>query len=218
MDYYKKIERSVVEAYFKALDIDSVCFGNANIKRFREKHESEYCYLHAFYRLRCEMYKDLEVMNKIGRVEWFTLTFDNKRDKALISSKRKRATRFLNDLFIVYEMIEEFGEDNGRYHIHGFGVYKDTKSFDDFVKWPSRQKIETLNEKNLRKKVKYLTAYAVKALPRRRRSKSLVFLVNDYKRKKRFYITPGYLDQEFANSLLLVKNGVYNKDSKRATT
>lgn len=212
----KKIDKTIIEAYFRALDSDSANLNSVCIKRFREKHDDVYRYLHAFYRLRCEMYKDIKIMDCLGRVEWFTLTFDNKRDKALISSKRKSATRFLNDLFIAYEMIEEFGDDNGRYHIHGFGVFKDNKGFNDFVKWPSRQKIETLREYNLRKKVKYLTAYASKCLPRRRRSKTLVYLStewNKHKGLKNSFET--CFNCKFNLALVKVRFGVYNKSSKR---
>ena len=43
--------------------------------------------------------------------------------------------------------IEEYGEDNGRYHIHGFLVFKYGYGFEDFRKWPSRQKLEEISEK-----------------------------------------------------------------------
>ena len=155
---------------------------------FRRSHPQEYVLLNSFYKLRSNLFRDISVMSLVGPVYWITLTFDNKHDKNKIQSKRKSATTFLNSLFHCYEMIEEFGEDNNRYHIHAFGCsFRPGKSYNDFVRWPCRQKIEYLGEKSLRKKAKYLTKYAVKALPRRRRSKSLVLISNYYMSNKSLF-------------------------------
>lgn len=178
------VSEEVKKEWFEALSKDSLFLTNQYTKAFREKHEDLYCLFHSFYRLRVELNKDIESMSCVGDIQWFTLTFDNKHDKSMITSKRKSATRFLNDLFLCYVMVEEYGEDNNRYHIHGFGVYRDNKSFVDFRKWYSRQKIETMNGDKARKKIKYLTNYMVKALPRLRRSKNMVFLRNRYIKAK----------------------------------
>lgn len=183
------INQELLHAWFKAREIDAANLTNTQTQLFKKQHLKEYNLLNAFYHLRSSLTEDLKVMSLIGDIQWFTLTFDNKRDKSKIESKRKSATRFLNDLFITYEMVEEFGEDNGRYHIHGFGCYRIGKGFNDFIKWPCRNKIETLTEDKKKKKIKYLTNYAVKDLPRRRRSKSLVKLVNYYKSKKKLSIS-----------------------------
>lgn len=179
MSKLQSLPKDVLLEWFDATREDTLELSNEHRKVFKEKYPDFYCYLSSFYRLRYEINADLSLLSSLGyEIQWFTLTFDNKRDKALVSSKRKTATRFLNDLFLYYEMVEEYGEDKGRYHIHGFGVYRVSRSFDDFRKWPCRNKIETLTLLKLKKKVKYLTKYAVKSLPRIRRSKNLCSLRN----------------------------------------
>lgn len=179
-----ELTEEIKREWFRAILHDSANYCNSGVKAFRERYGEEYRLLHSFYRLRHELNRDLDLLSSVGSVHWFTLTFDNKHDRNLVSSKRKSATRFLNDIFLLYEMVEEYGEDNGRYHIHGFGVFREDKGFKDFVKWKSRTKIQDLNINNLRKKVKYLTKYAVKSLPRLRRSKNLVYLI---KKEKEFH-------------------------------
>ena len=85
----------------------------------------------------------------------------------------------------VYVMVEEYGEDNGRYHIHGFLCFKYGFGFADFVQWHSRQKIIELDNGN--KRIKYLTDYSSKQAPRIRRSRSLSALYTYFKKHKRMY-------------------------------
>lgn len=179
------LSQEILKKWFNAIELDSANLTNTRVKAFKEQYAFEYGYLNAFYHLRGRMKRDIEVLKLVGQVQWFTLTFDNKKDKNKISSKRKSATRFLNDLFLAYEIVEEFGEDSGRYHIHGFGCYRLNRSFADFRKWPCRQKVETLDDNKLKKKIHYLTNYAVKDLPRIHRSKSLVFLIKHYEKHKK---------------------------------
>lgn len=191
-----EINELVKSAWFRAILVDSCNWNNNRVKAFKEMYPKEYFYLHGFYRVRSELNRDVAIMQDAGVCQWFTLTFDNKRDKSLVSSKRKSATKFLNDLFIVYEMVEEYGEDNGRYHIHGFGVFREGKGFNDFRRWPCRCKIQALESAALKKKIKYLTKYAVKDLPRLRRSKNFVKLVKiatKYKGLKRNDFTRCYM-------------------------
>lgn len=176
--------KELLEEWFRAVHLDNCNCCNEYRKAFKAAYPKEYAVLNAFYNLRGEMRKDIHILSLCGDVYWFTLTFDNKRDKSKITSKRKSATRFLNDLMLAYEIVEEFGEDKGRYHIHGFGVFRIGKDFKDFRTWPSRQRIECLSNEKLQKKIKYLTKYAVKQLPRRRRSKSLVYLSKYYQDNK----------------------------------
>lgn len=178
------INEAIKKEWYDALSKDSLFLSNQYVREFKEKHKDVYCFLHSFYRLRVELRKDIEAMSFVGAIQWFTLTFDNKHDKSLIASKRKNATRFLNDLFLCYTIVEEYGEDNNRYHIHGFGVYRDNKSFNDFRSWHSRQKVETIDNRKAHKKIKYLTDYMVKDIPRVRRSKNMVFLRNRYIKAK----------------------------------
>lgn len=210
-----EIKEEVKREWFHAVLYDNCNLTSEYTKAFKEKYPQEYFYLHSFYRLRSVLKKDIDLMLLCGHVQWFTLTFNNERDKSMISSKRKSATRFLNDLFVIYEMVEEFGEDNGRYHIHGFGVYREGKGFNDFRRWSSRCKIQDLSKESLHKKVKYLTKYAVKDLPRRRRSKSLVFLEKKYQTIKGLrYSFPNCFKCRFNNLFCRVSFRCYNESSK----
>jgi len=204
-------------AYFKAREIDNCNRNSTRMSAFKLEHAQVYQYLNSFYRLRTELFKDIEILRLIGQCYWFTLTFNQDRDKSLTTTKRKQATRFLNDLFIAYEMVEEYGSSKGRYHIHGFGVFRENKGFEDFRKWPSRQKIETLPYKSLKDKARYLTKYAVKDLPRRRRSKTLVYLSKSYNKNKGLRLNgfESCFNCAFNNALLKVQFGVYNRVSKR---
>lgn len=205
------LNEELLREWFHAVLLDNCNRSNTATMAFKAIHPQEYCLLHSFYRLRHELNDDITLMSSVGSVHWFTLTFDNKHDKSLVSSKRKSATRFLNDIFLFYEMIEEYGEDNNRYHIHGFGVYRENKGFKDFVKWHSRTKIQDLSVNNLKKKVKYLTKYAVKSLPRIRRSKNLCFLRNENKRYKGLKLAfPTCYTCHLHLSLLKAHLGVYN--------
>lgn len=178
-----ELTKEALRDWRNALFTDSDHYSNEAVSAFRARNPALYYYLHNFYRLRSEMLADLRIFEVADlSIEWFTLTFDLKRDKSLVSSKRKSATRFLNSIFLFYEMVEEYGTENTeRYHIHGFGVYRSGKSYEDFIKWPCRNKVRTLPFNGVKKKVVYLTKYAVKSLPRIRRSKNLCRLRNALK-------------------------------------
>lgn len=165
------------------------CFGGSQepLKRFKEEHIEAYKLITAMYRKRVAIKESLDIMEDMNEpIYWFTLTFNNDKDSNTIETKRKEAEKFLNSMCLCYLMVEEYGEDNGRYHIHGFLCFKYGYGFVDFTSWHSRQKIELLEEdKKKKKKVRYLTKYAVKSVPRIRRSKSLSLMYNYYKNKKR---------------------------------
>lgn len=214
-----ELTEQITHEWFRALLQDNCNWTNKYTKAFREQHAEEYLLLHSFYRIRSELYKDIDLMSLVGSLHWFTLTFDNKHDKSLVSSKRKLATRFLNDIFIVYEMVEEYGEDNGRYHIHGFGVFRANKGFKDFIKWKSRTKIQDLSPSTMRKKVKYLTKYAVKSLPRVRRSKSLCYLKKKTKTYKRLRSSfPDVFMERLQQDIVNMPTSFYNGVSKETNT
>ena len=153
---------------------------------FIKNHPSEYKLITTMYRRRCDLTDTIETMKLLNEpIYWFTLTFNNEKDTNNIETKRKEAQRFLNHICSVYVMVEEFGEDNGRYHIHGFLCFKYGFGFVDFVQWHSRQKIIELDNAN--KRIKYLTDYSTKQAPRIRRSKSLSALYTYFKKHKRMY-------------------------------
>lgn len=153
---------------------------------FIKNHPSEYKLITTMYRRRCDLTDTIETMKLLNEpIYWFTLTFNNEKDTNNIETKRKEAQRFLNRICSVYVMVEEYGEDNGRYHIHGFLCFKYGFGFVDFVQWHSRQKIIELDNAN--KRIKYLTDYSTKQAPRIRRSKSLSALYTYFKKHKRMY-------------------------------
>ena len=157
------------------------------VEEFQKRHPQEYKIITAMYRKRVVLKDCLSAMQEMNEpIYWFTLTFNNKKDINDVKSKRKDAQKFLNKISICYVMVEEYGEDNGRYHIHGFLCFKYGRGFVDFVEWHSRQKIELMEECKLKKKVRYLTKYAVKQVPRIRKSKTMVKLVKFYVKNKRF--------------------------------
>ena len=139
------------------------------------------------YRKRTELNNTIDVMKMLNEpIYWFTLTFNNDKNDNLVTSKRKDATRFLNRICSVYVMVEEYGEDNGRYHIHGFLCFKYGFGVLDFMQWHSREDIRELKT-GIKKQIKYLTDYTSKSIPRIRRSRSLSALNTYYKKYKRLY-------------------------------
>lgn len=152
---------------------------------FISKYPKHYKLIMTMYRKRTELNNTIETMKLLNEpIYWFTLTFNNDKDSNTIETKRKDAQRFLNRICSVYIMVEEFGEDNGRYHIHGFLCFKYGRSVFDFMQWHSREDIRELKT-GIKKQIKYLTDYNTKSIPRLRRSKSLSALCGYYKKHKR---------------------------------
>ena len=154
---------------------------------FISKYPNEYKLIMTMYRKRTELNNTIEVMKLLNEpIHWFTLTFNNDKDTNSTETKRKEAQRFLNRYCSVYVMVEEYGEENGRYHIHGFLSFKYGYDWQVFQEWHSRQECYLL-EKGIKKRVKYLTDYMCKSVPRIRRSKSLSVLNAYFKKHKRLY-------------------------------
>lgn len=188
MDVEKGLDDEILKQWSSA--IWNSCYGGSSeaLKRFKEEHYEEYRLISAMYRKRVAIKQSLDIMEDLNEpIYWFTLTFNNDKDANSVETKRKEAQSFLNRLAMVYLMVEEYGEDNGRYHIHGFLCFRYGYGFLDFKDWHSRQKIELLEEDKIKKrKVRYLTKYAVKSVPRIRRSKTLSKLQDYYNKHKRF--------------------------------
>ena len=179
------VSKEIRKEYISALY--NLQFGSKSLMAdFIAKYPSEYKLITTMYRRRCDLTDTLETMRLLKEpIYWFTLTFNNEKDTNNIETKRKDAQRFLNRMCSVYVMVEEYGEDNGRYHIHGFLCFKYGFGFADFVQWHSRQKIIELDNGN--KRIKYLTDYSSKQAPRIRRSRSLSALYTYFKKHKRMY-------------------------------
>jgi len=157
------------------------------VEDFKQAHKEEYKIITSMYRKRVALRDCTDIMTALNEpIYWFTLTFNNDKDINKISTKRREAEMFLNKMSACYVLVEEFGEDNGRYHIHGFVVFKYGYGFLDFKEWHSRQKLEEMNGYKLKTKIKYLTKYAVKQVPRIRRSKTMSLLCKFYNTHKRF--------------------------------
>jgi len=85
----------------------------------------------------------------------------------------------------VYEIIEEYGEEKGRYHVHFLGVMKEDKTYLEFHSgWNSYSYIEGL--RSVKKASKYLCDYVVKQVPRIRRNKRLIDLMKSDKKELEF--------------------------------
>lgn len=159
--------------------------GNSEpMKRFRTLHYDFYKIINAMYHKRVKVLRDIEVMREIScnKVYFGALTFNELKDKNAIETKRKEVFKFLNTIFLCFLVVEEHGEECGRYHCHFVGVFKDGKHFEDLYKWHSREDCQRV--KSARKVARYLCNYIVKQVPRIRRNKLLIEVSNDFKKRK----------------------------------
>ena len=199
MDYKNELDTQVLQEWRQAVINSQFGYYNS-VEEFQK--------ITAMYRKRGVLKDCLNAMQDMNElVYWFTLTFNNKKDLNNVESKRKDAQRFLNKICICYVMVEEYGEDNGRYHIHGFLCFKYGFGFVDFCEWHSRQKIELMDDSKLKKKVRYLTKYAVKQVPRIRKSKTMVQLTKYTSKRKRLKRTfPCLYEEDFKQVVASVVN------------
>jgi hypothetical protein len=136
---------------------------------------------------RSSIKSDLEFMQslKMGRVYFGALTYNEELDSKSEENKRKMAQRYLDKFMPIYEIIEEYGEEKGRYHVHFLGVMSSDKTYIEFHSgWSSYSYIEPL--KSVKKASKYLCDYVVKQVPRIRRNKRLITLMKSSKDSKEF--------------------------------
>lgn len=112
-----------------------------------------------------------------------SLTFDQVHDPQSEETKRKQARRHLDKYMQCYLYVEEYGEDNGRYHIHFIGVLDYGITYKEFYNnWHSR--VEMSRVKKIKSAVNYLTDYVSKQAPRIRRNKKMMYIFNRYKKSK----------------------------------
>lgn len=158
-----------------------------SIKEFSDKYPELYKHISAMLRKRTKLKSTLEAYKSVSDyIYWGSLTWNEEHDGANEEAKRKQALRFFDKFFKLYTFVEEYGEENGRYHIHFLGVLKDKEITYDVMReeWHSFIQIECLKPYAISKKVKYLTKYCVKSVPRVRMNKRSVALLKDYKRYK----------------------------------
>lgn len=129
-----------------------------------------------------ECYEAMKVLS--SEVYFGTLTFNTIKNNNKEECKRKEVWNKMEDVFEYLLVVEEYGENNGRYHIHFLGVFKEDQNFQSFVEaWKeSRQNIERVRSSD--KVCKYLVKYLSKDLPRIRRNKRLVRLCKVYHKSK----------------------------------
>ena len=177
------ITRDVVNEYYEAMRYANEYFDEP-LKEFIKKYPLQYKHLNAVHRKRVLINSSVNAMRQLNEKIYFgTLTYDETKDHNSIKIKRREAFTFLNSLFEFVLLVEEYGEENGRYHVHFVGNFHENKGFDDFVKgWHSRQNIEVVDEDT--KVSQYLCKYLSKQLPRIRRNKRLVAFEKYYHHKK----------------------------------
>lgn len=186
------VKKAIFEEWENALS-EYYRFGDDNaISKFANKYSDDYTILRRMNLKRIAIKDTIEPLFLIGEhVYWFTLTFNNEKDSNSVEWKRKEAQKFLGSIAPLYLMVEEYSEKHTkRYHIHGFCVRKYSLSeyefFNEFRKWHSRQNIRLYKDiKQCLKRVRYISKYIVKDIPKVRRSKGMSRLFNYYKSIKK---------------------------------
>lgn len=144
---------------------------------FKHEYPQAYSHFQKVARLRNEIHKDYAAMKSVcDKIYFGTLTFNTKKNKNKEATKRKEAFKKLNTIFKYVLLVEEYGCENGRYHIHFLACFSKVKDFNSFITlWHSRQNLEECCDNNVGK---YLVTYVVKDLPRLHRNTFLVALRN----------------------------------------
>lgn len=184
------LSKQTLNEFYNALSSCSTHGNNRPLKIFKDNHPEDFSLISSVYHKRCAVGRNLEAMESTNNKVYFcTLTFNDENNDRKEENKRKQAWRFLNNIFEFVLMVEEYGENNGRYHLHLFGTFKNEKTFNDFFAWYETQNvgrcdIKTLTKRNKKKLSKYVCDYTIKQAPRIRRNKRLVALEKSFKRSK----------------------------------
>lgn len=174
------INKNVIKEYYNAVRMSSL--GEYDVmKDFQRMHPLEFRRFNAVHRKRTRIKHCIASMKIISDEVYFgTLTFNERKNYNKIETKRKEAFKRLNALFEYFVLIEELGEENGRYHIHFLGTFKEDHNFQDFQRvWHSRQNLRKLQDNE--NVSQYMCKYLSKDLPRIRCNKALVRLEKAYK-------------------------------------
>ena len=153
---------------------------------FKKLYPQECKFLNSMLLKRSSIRRNVKAMRTMSDyVYWGTLTYENEYNEMLESTKRKQALTFLNEYFSLWLCVEEYGTKSGRYHIHFLAVNKQDFFIDyDTMRerWHSFLEIERIPKWKQERKIKYLTNYVTKNVPRIRRNKRLIALEKDYSR------------------------------------
>lgn len=170
--------------------ISCASFGNSySIKQFKNKHPDLYRHMMAMLSKRKKLRAIFSAYESLtSNIYWGTLTWNEDEDKQIEKTKRQQALRFLQRFFKLYAFVEEYGTENGRYHVHFFGVIKEYTDYELIrSKWHSFCQIELLKQWEYKRKAKYLTKYVVKQVPRIRVDRRTVLLLKQHRRYQRMY-------------------------------
>lgn len=176
IDY--KNEQTIRDFYFYCLRERNT--GNYYaLDKFKEWFPSTFTRLQSTLNKRTIIKNDIKTLQsfKRGLVVFGALTFSDSNYKDNEKNMRIKAQRYLERYMPIYELIEEYGEDKGRYHIHFLGILKEGITYLEFhAGWEDYSYIERVKDhkKDLKKVSKYLCDYIVKQVPRIRRNKRFI--------------------------------------------
>lgn len=185
------VKKAILEEWEKCL-FEFYSFGdNTRLNKFAKIHTEDFNILRRMNLKRLSIKDTIEPILLLELpLYWITLTFNDKKDNNTELYKLKEAESFLNELSPLWLIVEEYGEVNKRYHVHGFICRKmnitEEEFFKRFSKWHSRRNLYKINTlKSGLKRVKYISKYIVKQVPHLRRSKNMSRLYAFYKSIKK---------------------------------
>lgn len=174
---------SIILQRWKNAQINGANGNYQGLKSFKTDYPDLFQHLQGMSTKRKQIKSAINTMSIVGAIYWITLTFDNLHDMKTEKIKRLAAWRWFDKYCGAVLMVEEYGEDKGRYHIHALATWKDNSIpyTDAYNDWPSRCEIERLKEWQYERKARYLTKYIIKQVPRIRRNKVLIALEAHYR-------------------------------------
>lgn len=182
---------TITDEQFKEWNDAITCaeFGSSgSIKLFANKYPDLYKHMSSMLRKRTKLRSTIQAYRDIScYIYWGALTWNEEQDSLCERTKRAQALRFFDKFFKLYTFVEEYGEEEGRYHIHFFGILKDSSITYDLMRdnWHSYLQVECLYKYyDIKKKITYVTKYCVKQVPRIRMDKRSIKLLKDYKLNK----------------------------------
>lgn len=186
--YRYRTLNNIISRQYDIMNVDETCEKLKMIETYGlETLEGLRKHCDAVIRRRVKIASMLEEYIRLNRIVYFvTLTFDDeilgKRRKDLV---KRKARRFLHEICDYYFFIEEYGEENNRYHLHAIVVLKN----DDWTKvreWDYRQNVKEihLTKKSVKKVTRYMCKYLTKQQTKIYRCKATTHLINIQKKVK----------------------------------
>lgn len=182
----------ITQEQYKEWNNAVLCATSSNsygLKLFKEKYPDLYRHMTSMLNKRTKISNTLKAFMSVSPfVYWGALTFNEEQDVKDLGTKRKQVRRFLDKFFKVYLYVEELGSENERFHVHFLGLLKDGITFDLMRdNWHSFIQIECLYKYyDVKKKIKYVTKYAVKQVPRIHMNTRALQLCKDYRKHRRW--------------------------------